>query len=419
MISGHVLRRAAQAFFGFFSIGLVSAFAQTSPDPAGAQLEAAANEHLSRMAASTSIVTKTVRTDGQLVDCVDIDRQPAHSHPQLRRHRVQREPSPQLLALMPHPVRADTTPTNCPAGSVEMVLPSLQDIVRAGSLRSFLGKYPVGSPARPKERVLNVSAGHEYAASYQWLDATAAQSTFNVWTPSVERTDFSLTQLWLAGGADRPADPLQTVETGSQVYPDKYGNTSPTLFIYWTADGYDHTGCYNLDCAAFVQTSNVLPIGGSLSSSTSGGTQMEGTLAFYRDPANGNWVLFYFDGTSYIQSGYYPSALFGTGMLSRKAQRLVFGGEVAYPLNPSVTHTTTAMGSGAFPRAGYGAAMYQRGLKYMTLAGSVVDYPAATSYRSVTNAACYDITMHSDAFWGGYIFFGGPGYSAQCPRRPQ
>jgi hypothetical protein len=47
---------------------------------------------------------------------------------------------------------------------------------------------------------------------------------------------------------------LQTAEVGWQVYPQKYGNSYPTLFIYWTADGYNRTGCYNLDCSAFIQT---------------------------------------------------------------------------------------------------------------------------------------------------------------------
>jgi hypothetical protein len=44
-----------------------------------------------------------------------------------------------------------------------------------------------------------------------------------------------------------------------------YGNTKPCLFVYWTADDYHSTGCYNLSCTAFVQTNKNWAFGGALS----------------------------------------------------------------------------------------------------------------------------------------------------------
>jgi Neprosin len=38
--------------------------------------------------------------------------------------------------------------------------------------------------------------------------------------------------------------------------PTGWDTTDPVLFIYWTADKYTTTGCYNAQCAGFVQTNS-------------------------------------------------------------------------------------------------------------------------------------------------------------------
>jgi hypothetical protein len=102
----------------------------------------------------------------------------------------------------------------------------------------------------------------------------------------------------------------------------------------------------NLDCGQFIKTSNILNIGGVLPSSTLSGAQIEGTLAFYRDPATGNWILFFVDSAgNYIQSGYYPASTYGSGQLSHYTQFIEFGGEIYAPVPAA---TSTDMGSGKF-----------------------------------------------------------------------
>lgn len=129
----------------------------------------------------------------------------------------------------------------------------------------------------------------------------------------------------MVGGTDAGT---QTVEAGSQVFPYKYGNTDAHVFIYYTANNYGNNGCYNLDCSAFIQTSSVVPIGASIPVSTFNGFQFEGTIAWYRDPGTGNWILFRkFDDGSYQEAGYYPAYLFGQGAMSSDASRVDFGGE--------------------------------------------------------------------------------------------
>ncbi len=73
------------------------------------------------------------------------------------------------------------------------------------------------------------------------------------------------------------------------------------------------------------------------------------------------------------------------------------------------------MGSGQFPNAGYGYAAYQRNLKYMDTNSTIYNFQG---YAFTTNANCYDISWGTNPAWGSSIYFGGAGYSAQCPLPP-
>ncbi len=416
----------------FICIG--NALAQGSPtkSPALPPGESEKIDTYLRTYHSGVIVTNTA-TDrsGQTISCVDIQHQPALNNPALKGHKIQMEPSDALVAILKAPVKKEvpSEPSTgfmamlrvpvkndgtliCPTGSVAMRLPTHEQIARAGSLGKFLSKYPDGSPGRvgiERNVLAPALSGHEYAVAYQWVGSIAAQSTLNVWDAYIGTVgDMTLSQLWMVGGTGTGT---QTVEVGSNVYPALYGDNYPHIFIYYTADNYHNTGCYNYSCNAFVQTSSTLWIGGALiSSSVSGGTQLEGTLAFYRDPATGNWWLYYFDGTTYYQIGYYPGALYGSGQLSQYAQLIEYGGEM-YSGQTS-PHSATDMGSGQFPNAGYGYAAYQRNLKYLDTNFALHDFFGSTI---TTNPNCYDIAWGTNPAWGTSIYFGGPGYSSICP----
>src|SRR5208337_1734516 len=84
---------------------------------------------------------------------------------------------------------------------------------------------------------------------------------------------------------------LQTLECGWQVYPAMYGDAKPHLFIYWTADDYNTTGCYNLTCNAFVQTGTAYAPGMALSpTSVSSGAQYVIELAYGTPEAAGGFT---------------------------------------------------------------------------------------------------------------------------------
>jgi hypothetical protein len=173
------------------------------------------------------------------------------------------------------------------------------------------------------------------------------------------------------------------------------------FFIYWTADAYQHTGCYNLTCTAFVQTSSSWTIGGAISPpwSTSGGAQYELQIAYFL--SGGKWWL-YVNGTSGSNAiGYYPVSLYNGGAMATGASEIDYGGEVVG------TTSWPPMGSGAFANAGYGKACYQRQIQYYPVGGGIVD---ASLTGSQPSPKCYTVEVHKfNPPWSETIFFGGPG----------
>jgi hypothetical protein len=225
---------------------------------------------------------------------------------------------------------------------------------------------------------------HEWAVAYQNVESHGIRATFNVWNPYVEQPgEFSLSQLWLLGGT-------QTLEAGWQVSRNLYGDDRTHLFIYSSA-----AGCYNLNCKGFVQTNPDVVIGGPLScTSVEGGPQCEITLEYSRSDYGDWWLKV--DGAAV---GYYPAALFTPDGLGRGATTIEVGGEV---VNQAANgqHTTTWMGSGRAPTAGYGHAAYIRGVQYVDAGNSYRDAASLT----METPGSYQIAANS-----GYIFFGGPG----------
>lgn len=204
----------------------------------------------------------------------------------------------------------------------------------------------------------------------------------------------------------------QTAEVGWTVDPGQFGDSNTHLFIYWTNDNYQTTGCYDLNCTGFVQTNNSVTLGGSFGTiSTQGGTQYVVELSWEKQSATANWWLLW-QGTTWL--GYYPASLY-TGGMQTQATFTAFGGEV-YNSEPGGKFTSTQMGSGQFASGGFEYADYQRHLQYINTNYNTIDVSPTSS---VTNANCYSMSSGYDGTgdgWGAYEFLGGPGYNAtNCP----
>jgi hypothetical protein len=290
----------------------------------------------------------------------------------------------------------------CEKGTIPMRRVTLEEVTRFSSLREFLDKGPEGLGRVRPRHIQNTKAanGHNYAIARSSVTNTGGSSWINLWSPSVSSAwfygqMFSLSQQWFA--AYYPT--TQTVEGGWQVFPRHYSTGNAVLFIYWTADNYQSTGCYNLECAGFVQTNSNWYLGAGWSAySTKGGTQYGFTMQWQL--SNGNWWL-YLEGQPV---GYYPTSIYRGGTLAQRAEQFDLGGETYG------SFIWPAMGSGSFPSSGYGQAAYHSSISYFDLSG-FMQYPTFTTYAPTP--ACYTALLTAPSA-GGYFFFGGPGGGSAC-----
>ncbi|KAL4281968.1 hypothetical protein GQ457_03G041270 [Hibiscus cannabinus] len=174
------------------------------------------------------------------------------------------------------------------------------------------------------------------------------------------------------------------------------------------SDGYQKTGCYNLECPGFVQTNNKLSLGGKIEPiSQYGGDQFELRIYIYKDKQSGNWWLRIHE----IDVGYWPGSIFNK--LSDRADTVSWGGEIVNSGSQG-HHTSTEMGSGHFPGEGYGKASYVRNLRYVDESGAINDASPDNVVRSVSRPECYDLQMGDLTNYGTHFFYGGPGFSDKC-----
>ena len=306
----------------------------------------------------------------------------------------------------------------CPNGSFPRLMAKLENLYHFRKLEDIYRKYP--DKITPPDKMGPSGSGsspHEYAAVASWLNNIGLSAYFNVWAPYVQGAgEFSLSQLWESGGS---GSNIQTAEAGWQVYPNKYGDTQPHFFIYFTTQNYQQIGnflgCYNLSCIGFVQTNSSVIIGGAISPvSTIGGNQDDVQISYYRDVTKtGNWWL-QFQGQ---WVGYYPDSLYNSqGLASFASQNggSTYGGEIVNSGTGGL-HTTTQMGSGHFPSEGWQHAAYIRKLQYVDLNNNLHDSVGLTPMTIDTNgndtSMYYKLSLLSsgDLDWGQYLYFGGPG----------
>ncbi|KAJ8440312.1 hypothetical protein Cgig2_012748 [Carnegiea gigantea] len=309
----------------------------------------------------------------------------------------------------------------------------------------------------------NTFSGLQHAVAYVNGDQFyGAKASMNVWTPHVtDAYEFSLSQIWVISGSF--GNDLNTIEagwqakfrphfgtirTGLHVNPALYGDQNPRFFTYWTTDAYQTTGCYNLLCSGFVQTTTKIAIGAAISpKSTFRGRQYDISLTVwkaslplpsqqpnlqsrkfscikysevkqnrkrnnfwtlgFKDPKHGHWWLEFGSG---LLVGYWPAFLFSH--LRSYANMIQFGGEIVNSRSHGF-HTSTQMGSGHFAEEGFGRAAYFRNLQGVDWDNNLV--PLSNIHLLADHPNCYDIRQGKNNVWGNYFYYGGPGRNVKCP----
>jgi Neprosin len=290
----------------------------------------------------------------------------------------------------------------CEDGTIPMRRITLDELSRFETLQQFFEKGPdgAGRVLTPGGQLVPPAvATHKYAFSYQNVANIGGSSDLNLWNANVNtglQEIFSLSQQWYVNYIGSTP---QTAEGGWHVYPILYGGSLNThLFIYWTADGYNTTGCYNLTCAAFIQKNHNWMLGGVFpQTSIDGGTQYYFTLEYFL--YQGNWWLNL--GGQWI--GYYPGTLYKGGPLATSAKLIEYGGETVG------TTTWPPMGSDMLASAWWTHAAFQRNVYYISDATDAFD---ATLISEQPSPSCYtNLTRNNSGVggWNTFLFFGGPG----------
>ncbi|KAI4385340.1 hypothetical protein MLD38_003380 [Melastoma candidum] len=408
------------AFFFFFFWGLCcwGTSAGTSR-----QQKLKVKNHLKRL---NKPAVKTIESpDGDIIDCVHSTHQPAFDHPFLKDHKIQTRPSyhpgggmydEDKTGKAESEVRQERvtqlwhTNGRCPEDTIPIRRTKEEDVLRASSIKRYGKKHhkTVPQPPRSADPGLTNTGGHQHAIAFVDGDKYyGAKATINVWEPKVEDpNEFSLSQIWVLGGSF--GGNLNSIEAGWQVSPDLYGDNNTRLFTYWTSDAYQATGCYNLLCSGFIQINSEIAMGASISPvSAYRNPQYDISILVWKDPSQGHWWMQFGDG--YVM-GYWPSFLFT--YLGESASMIEWGGEIVNS-GARGQHTSTQMGSGHFPEEGFGKSSYFRNIQVVDRSNELKSPGKLGTFTE--RPGCYGVQTGTNADWGHYFYYGGPGRSHKCP----
>ncbi|PON84574.1 carboxyl-terminal peptidase [Trema orientale] len=289
----------------------------------------------------------------------------------------------------------------CPPGSVPIKRAKKEDLIMAESTNSLGLNHPTNTPWRCSN---GGNGGHHFAVLEHKSQMYGTRARINIWNPSVKDHQFSIGGMWIANG---PKHDINSIQAGWIVHKDLFPNGS-RLYTYWTGDGYQRTGCFNVLCPGFVQVSSVIALGLILPHSTFNGSQSDMLLSVYQDHASGHWWLMFED--KYV--GYWPKAI--VPRLGDGAGSVSWGGQIYSP----VTVLSPEMGSGHFPeepyRVNYRIAAYIIQIKVVhdERDKTKFDNPKDDALKIVVDKPnCYKARHLVDeaAGLGHHVYFGGPG----------
>ncbi|XWS49954.1 hypothetical protein CRYUN_Cryun12cG0046900 [Craigia yunnanensis] len=339
---------------------------------------------------------------GDILDCIDIYEQHAFDHPLLKDHKIQMTPKRIPKEIMGGKSSMKTKsprflPKNirCPPGSVLIKRTTKEDLIMAKKIKALGLNYPTSSRFHSTIAAPNgyVSATAEYTKHN-----FGSKATMNVWNPSVSPNQLSIASIWIANG---PLETNNFIQAGWGVQPSLYSSNYTRLLTFWTADGFNKTGCYNYLCPGFVQVSSEISLGLVLKQiSTYNGTQKDIEIGILKD---GEWWLKFYN--KFV--GYWPRKLFS--YMYGGANFVFWGGQVYSPAN----EPSPAMGSGHFPEDGHdGKSAYFKQMQIWDNINFI--YPDGDSLKLYSDRPqCYNAqTTHEDAApYPMDLFYGGPG---QC-----
>ncbi|KAH9710425.1 NEP-interacting protein 1 [Citrus sinensis] len=323
---------------------------------------------------------KTFKTqEGDTIDCVDINKQPALDHPLLKNHKVQTRPVTFPTGSAKKSSKSKTSyirheRESCPDGTVPIRRTSKEDLIKAGSMpkESMTQIGPQTSfPAGHRFHTVNV--GMKKDVPYFGVDGR-----LEVWNLTVAKDQYSFTNMWIQNG---PPDQLNVILAGWTVSPAINGDQLTRLFTFWTADGARTTGCYNQLCPGFVLTNCSITPNYPLLLTSTYEEQYDIKILIYQDQPTGNWWLVLSDDNVFV--GYWPKELFNH--LSGGAETVAWGGIAIAGKNG----VSPPMGSGLL-NLSFRSTCYIRNIQYVDTQNKFRN-PDGALEQHLDRSTCYGL----------------------------
>ncbi|XP_071716142.1 protein neprosin-like [Rutidosis leptorrhynchoides] len=373
-------------------------------------------------------VKSILSEDGDIIDCIDIYKQPAFNHPALKSHTIQMVPTKVLKtedtltndAIKGGKKEADSITItsqlwhrsgSCPKGTIP-----IRRIQKHFLNKKNVDDYGRKKPSQPMNHhdmklkdSTNSLANHSVTQVLaEGFSYSGAKVDIRVWTPYVEKEDeYSTSRVLIENGG---LTDFELVETGWAVNPSVYNDHETRLYTYWTADGSKTTGCFDLTCPGFVQVTDEIALGAAIYPvSKPNSIPYQITVYIYKDPMTNNWWVNY--GES-INIGYWPGELFS--QLWYHGLIVKWGGEVySQWVKGRHPHTATYMGNGMEPPPMWGNCGTMTRMRVEQNSSPLMK-PEWTSVE-VDEYRCYDILYEVDYVYDPILYYGGPGRTWACP----
>ncbi|XP_026458881.1 uncharacterized protein LOC113359471 [Papaver somniferum] len=350
------------------------------------------------------LIKTIVATNGDIVDCIDIYRQPAFDNPLLKNHehKVKRIIKQELLlneanasskkiSVLEHYYNE----SHCPFGTVPIIRTTKKQLVNAKRFSQRMKRSGENAVFKPTGRTHFVSLETSYIKNKTYLGAWAQIQIKN---PDMAPDQFTTAQISVQNG---PGEDVNSIEFGWAVYPELFSDADTRIFAYWTGDGYKRRGCFNMLCSGFVLVNHEIPLGASLANT---GRAFLGSRVV-RDPQpDDGWWLYLLD----IKIGFFPKPIFTHP--EDEATIIKYGGLA----NAEPNKPFPQMGAGSLPDFDFEKSCHFTHMRVYDKNGEPGDFdPNIVQMRHDASVDCYDLAFYgrNHTGWGLTMSFGGPGGS--------
>ncbi|XP_013610547.1 PREDICTED: uncharacterized protein LOC106317242 isoform X1 [Brassica oleracea var. oleracea] len=265
-----------------------------------------------------------------IYDCVDIYKQPSLSHPLLKNHKIQMEPSFSSWKLKKQ-IKSkieNRISINCPNGTVP-ILKNTKEYVANAKYWAEKHFNPLTEDS-PGTHIAGVRSQDE--GPYHGLAAWMSVHDLNI-----SRDQASYANIYVGSGYNKKTNFIQT---GWMVNPSLFDDGRTWSYGFWK--GANGAGCYNTICPGFIQVSTTDPLSVPFPYPRKGDRAVNPSIS--QDYATGHWwTILIRANKKDINIGYWPKELFD--IIGRSVDMVGVTGVV----QTSTSGISPPMGNGHLP----------------------------------------------------------------------